>query len=166
MCELCIKEYCNDHILILYSVWLVCLADLFFYYILQTYKKFNINFELYFIPYFVNKQYEKHNMSIWPKFSRNIHKIYNKMADILSVFPCLKWKFSWNFHDGNMQIYKVDEGAYMSCKYSRLLLTTKSRGIQVLKYILQDHVTKCPMTLSLGQTCVWWCPMMFSLARK
>jgi hypothetical protein len=32
----------------------------------------------------------------------------------------------------------------------------------VLKYLLHGRLTKYPMTLSLGQTYVWWCPMTFS----
>jgi hypothetical protein len=35
--------------------------------------------------------------------------------------------------------------------------------MQALKYLLQDRLTKSPMTLSLGRTYVWWCPMTFSL---
>jgi hypothetical protein len=40
------------------------------------------------------------------------------------------------------------------------------RNLQALKYLLQGRLTKCPMTLSLVRTYVWWCPMTFSLARK
>jgi hypothetical protein len=37
-----------------------------------------------------------------------------------------------------------------------------SKHNQAIKYILQGRLTKCPMTLSLGRTYVWWCPMTFS----
>jgi hypothetical protein len=37
-----------------------------------------------------------------------------------------------------------------------------SKLLQAIKYLLQGRLTKCPMTLSLGRTYVWWCPMTFS----
>jgi hypothetical protein len=36
------------------------------------------------------------------------------------------------------------------------------QALQALKYLLQCRLTKCPMTLSLGWTYAWWCPMTFS----
>jgi hypothetical protein len=35
--------------------------------------------------------------------------------------------------------------------------------VQALKYILQGHLTKCPMTLSLGRTYVRWPSVQFWL---